>query len=100
MFLAPVAAIIPAAATSAALIYVGVLMLQGLKKVDFDDLDQMVPVALMLIGMPISGSIGHAIGIGLISYTVMKLFGGKAKEVSVLTYAISLLFLVKFFLAV
>ena len=100
MFLAPVAAIIPAAATSAALIYVGVLMLQGLKKVDFDDLDQMVPVALVLIGMPISGSIGHAIGIGLISYTVMKLFGGKAKEVSVLTYAISLLFLVKFFLAV
>ena len=100
MFLAPVAAIIPAAATSAALIYVGVLMLQGLKKVDFDDLDQMVPVALMLIGMPVSGSIGHAIGIGLISYTVMKLFGGKAKEVSVLTYAISLLFLVKFFLAV
>ena len=100
MFLAPVAAIIPAAATSAALIYVGVLMLQGLKKVDFGDLDQMVPVALMLIGMPISGSIGHAIGIGLISYTVMKLFGGKAKEVSVLTYAISLLFLVKFFLAV
>ena len=100
MFLAPVAAIIPAAATSAALIYVGVLMLQGLKKVDFDDLDQMVPVALMLIGMPISGYIGHAIGIGLISYTVMKLFGGKAKEVSVLTYAISLLFLVKFFLAV
>ena len=100
MFLAPIAAIIPAAATSAALIYVGVLMLQGLKKVDFDDLDQMVPVALMLIGMPISGSIGHAIGIGLISYTVMKVFGGKAKEVSVLTYAISLLFLVKFFLAV
>ena len=100
MFLAPIAAIIPAAATSAALIYVGVLMLQGLKKVDFDDLDQMVPVALMLIGMPISGSIGHAIGIGLISYTIMKVFGGKAKEVSVLTYAISLLFLVKFFLAV
>ena len=93
-------AIIPAAATSAALIYVGVLMLQGLKKVEFDDLDQMVPVALMLIAMPISGSIGHAIGIGLISYTVMKVFGGKAKEVSVLTYAISLLFLVKFFLAV
>jgi len=100
MFIAPIAAIIPAAATSAALIYVGVLMLQGLKKVDFDDMDQMVPVALMLIGMPISGSIGHAIGIGLISYTIMKIFGGKAKEVSVLTYAISILFLVKFFLAV
>ena len=100
IFIAPIAAIIPAAATSAALIYVGILMLQGLKRVDFDDMDQMVPVALMLIGMPISGSIGHAIGLGLISYTIMKIFGGKAKEVSVLTYAISILFLVKFFLAV
>ena len=100
MFIAPVAAIIPAAATSAALIYVGILMLQGLQKVDFQDMDQMVPVALMLIGMPISGSIGHAIGIGLISYTIMKIFGGKAKEVPVLTYIISALFLVKFFLAV
>ena len=100
MFIAPIAAIIPPAATSAALIYVGVLMLQGLLKVDFQDMDQMVPVALMLIGMPVSGSIGHAIGIGLIAYTIMKLFGGKAKEVSVLTYVISALFLVKFFLAV
>ena len=100
IFIAPIAAIIPPAATSAALIYVGILMLQGLKRVDFDDMDQMVPVALMLIGMPISGSIGHAIGLGLISYTIMKIFGGKAKEVSVLTYIISALFLVKFFLAV
>jgi len=100
IFIAPIAAITPAAATSAALIYVGILMLQGLKRVDFDDMDQMVPVALMLIGMPISGSIGHAIGLGLISYTIMKIFGGKAKEVSVLTYVISALFLVKFFLAV
>ena len=100
IFIAPIAAIIPAAATSAALIYVGVLMLQGLKNVDFDDMDQIVPVCLMLIGMPVSSSIGHAIGIGLISYTIMKIFGGKAKEVSVLTYVISALFLVKFFLAV
>ena len=100
MFIAPIAAIIPAAATSAALIYVGVLMLQGLQKVDFNDMDQVVPVALMLIGMPVSSSIGHAIGIGLIAYTIMKVFGGKAKEVSALTYIISALFLVKFFLAV
>lgn len=100
MFIAPVAAIIPAAATSSALIYVGVLMLMGLKNVDFDDLDQMVPVALMLIAMPVSGSIGHAIGLGLISYTVIKVFTGKAKDVSALTYGISALFLVKFFLIV
>lgn len=100
IFIAPIAAIIPAAATSAALIYVGVLMLMGLKNVNFDDLDQMVPVSLMLIAMPISSSIGHAIGIGLISYTVIKVFSGKAKDVSVLTYVISVLFLIKFFLIV
>ena len=100
IFLAPVAAIIPAAATSAALIYVGVLMMTGLKKVDFDDLSVAVPVALMMIAMPISGSIGHAIGIGMISYTVIKVCTGKAKEVSALTYVISLIFLIKFFLAV
>ena len=100
IFIAPIAAIIPAAATSAALIYVGVLMLMGLKNVDFDDMDQMVPVALMLIGMPVSGSIGHAIGLGLISFTIIKVFSGKAKDVSALTYVISILFLVKFFLIV
>ena len=100
MFLAPIAAVIPGAATSAALIYVGVLMLQGLKNVDFSDMDQMLPVSIMLIGMPISGSIGHAIGLGLISYTFVKVLSGKAKDVSVLTYVISALFLVKFFAVV
>ena len=100
IFLAPVAAIIPPAATSCALIYVGVLMLQGLKNVDFHDMDQTLPVCLMLLAMPVSGSIGHGIGLGLIAYTGIKVFSGKFKEVSWLTYAISLLFLVKFFLVV
>jgi len=100
MFLAPVAAIIPAAATSAALIYVGVLMMTSLSKINFEDVSIGVPVAIMLIAMPISGSIGHAIGLGMISYTVIKVFTGKAKEVSALTYVISLIFLVKFFLAI
>lgn len=100
IFIAPIAAIIPAAATSSALIYVGVLMLGGLKKINFDDMSQLVPVTLMLIAMPISGSIGHGIGIGMISYVVIKLFTGKAKEVSVLTYVISAIFLIKFFLVV
>ena len=99
-FIAPIAAVIPAAATSSALIYVGVLMISGLKNVDFDNIEELTPVALMLIGMPISGSIGHAIGLGMISYTVIKIFTGKAKEVSLLTYFISVLFLIKFFVVV
>ncbi|MDD5908115.1 MAG: NCS2 family permease [Clostridia bacterium] len=99
MFIAPIAAIIPAAATSAALIYVGILMLGNLKSIDFSDRTQLVPVCFMLLAMPVSGSIGHGIGLALITYTIMKVVTGKAKEVSALTYALSLLFLVKFFLA-
>lgn len=98
IFIAPIAGIIPAAATSSALIYVGVLMVAGLKNVDFDDICQSLPVALMMIAMPISGSIGHAIGLGLITYTVIKVFTGKAKDVSILTYVLSLIFLLKFFI--
>ncbi|MDO4813283.1 MAG: NCS2 family permease [Eubacteriales bacterium] len=100
MFIAPIAAIIPAAATSAALIYVGILMLQGLQNIDFSDIDQIVPVFIMLLAMPVSGSIGHGIGLAMICYTVIKVFSGKAKEVSALTYVISALFIIKFFAVV
>ena len=100
MFIAPIATIIPAAATSSALIYVGVLMLEGLQNVDFRDLDQVVPVFIMLLAMPISGSIGHAIGLAMIAYTIIKVFSGEAKNVSALTYVIAALFLVKFFAVV
>ena len=75
-------------------------MLQGLKNVDFNDIDQIVPVFIMLLAMPISGSIGHGIGLAMISYTVIKVFSGKAKEVSTLTYVITALFLIKFFAVV
>ena len=98
MFIAPVAAIIPPAATSSALIYVGILMLANLRKVDVTDVTQILPVAVMLLAMPISSSIGHGIGLALICYTVIKLCTGKAKEVSVLTYILSIIFLIKFFL--
>ena len=99
MFIAPIAGIIPAAATSSALIYVGFLMLANLKKIDFEDPSQLIPAAIMLIAMPISGSIGHGIGLALITYSLIKICMGKAKEVSVLTYVLSVLFIVKFFYA-
>ena len=75
-------------------------MLSGLRNINFDDITDIAPVALMLIAMPISSSIGHAIGIGLITHVFIKLLTGKAKEVSALTYILSLIFLVKFFLAI
>ena len=97
MFIAPIAGIIPAAATSSALIYVGFLMLGNLKNIDFADSTQLIPVAIMLISMPISGSIGHGIGLALIVYSFIMISTGRAKEVSWLTYVLSVLFLVKFF---
>ena len=75
IFIAPIAGIIPAAATSSALIYVGVLMVAGLKNVDFDDICQALPVALMMIAMPISGSIGHGIGLANVRKMVEKYQG-------------------------
>ena len=100
MFISPIVALIPAPATSSALIYVGIIMLMGLKNIDLEDKFDVVPCMIMLITMPISGSIGHGIGLGLITYTVMKVFTGKAKDVSILCYIISILFLIKFFVVV
>lgn len=98
MFLAPIASLIPAPATSAALVFVGSLMLSALKNVDYDDVSQSVPVVLMLVFMMITSGIGNGIGIGLISYTIIKLFTGKVKDISVLTVILSILFLLKFFI--
>ena len=100
MFLAPVAALIPAPATSAALIYVGVLMIGGLRNVNYDDVSQVLPVGLMLIAMPVTGSIGHGIGLAIISYVITALLTGKKNEISWLTYGLAVLFILKFFLVV
>lgn len=100
IFIAPIAAIIPSAATGAALIYVGILMLGGLKKVDWSDIAQLAPISIMLVVMPFTGSIGHGIGLGMICFTLIKLFTGKAKEVHWLTYLISAIFIIKFFAVV
>ena len=97
-FFAPVAAVIPPAATSTALIYVGILMLGNLKHINFNDMYQLLPVCIMLLAMPVSSSIGHGIGLALIFYTFMNVATGKAKDVTPLTYVLTLIFLVKFFL--
>ncbi len=98
MFLAPIAALIPAPATSAALVFVGILMMASLKEVDYNDITQTVPVALCLIFMIGTGGIGTGIGIGLVSYAIIKVCLGQAKDVTVLTYVLSLLFIGKFFI--
>ncbi len=98
MFISPIAAIIPAPATSAALVFVGSLMINSLREVDYSDSANTVPVIMMLIFMPVSGSIGGGIGIGLIMYSLIKVLRGEWKDVSILTMVLSVLFLCKFFI--
>ncbi|MEF9983926.1 MAG: NCS2 family permease [Oscillospiraceae bacterium] len=99
MFIAPIIRLIPSPATSAALVYVGVLMISSLKEVDYSDIAQSLSVVLMLVFMMVTGGIGNGIGIGLISYTAIRICTGNGKKVSVLTMILSLLFLGKFFIA-
>ncbi len=98
MFISPIAAIIPAPATSAALVYVGALMISSLKEVDYDDPTCSVPLVFMLISMPVTGSIGSGIGLGLIVYSLIKICRGEWKDVSWVTMLLSALFLCKFFI--
>jgi len=96
--LAPIAGIIPGAATAPALIIVGVLMLQGAAKINWGDFEQAMPAFLTISMMPFAYSISDGIGFGFISYTIIKLFRGKAKEVPVLMYILSALFILMYIL--
>ena len=96
--LAPVAGIIPSAATAPALIIVGVLMIKGATEVKWSDFEEACPAFLTISMMPFAYSISDGIGFGFISYSVIKLARGKAKEVPVLVYVISVLFVLKYIL--
>ena len=96
LFLAPVASIIPAAATAPALIFVGVLMLKNFSKVDMEDMRSAVPAFLTLVMMPLTYSIANGIGIGAISYTLITLFTGKYQKKDIAVTIIAMLFVCKF----
>ncbi|WP_405330018.1 solute carrier family 23 protein, partial [Ruminobacter sp.] len=100
IFISPLVAAIPPAATSTALIYIGVVMMQGLGKIDFRDIEQVTPVFIMMLAIAVSGSVGNGIGLGLVCYTIIKLIAGKYREVTPLTYGVTVIFLIKFFVAV
>ncbi|MGI6701784.1 MAG: NCS2 family permease [Christensenellales bacterium] len=97
MFFTPLAALIPSAATSAALIYVGVLMISALSELDFYDPVVIAPAFVTLIGMPLTYSISDGIGLGIITYLVIMLITGKIKQINWITYIIAALFILKFF---
>jgi AGZA family xanthine/uracil permease-like MFS transporter len=96
--LAPVAGIIPSAATAPALIIVGVLMIRGATEVNWGDFEEACPAFLTIAMMPFAYSISDGIGFGFISYSIIKLARGKAKDVPVLVYIISVLFILKYVL--
>ena len=98
ILLAPIAGIIPSAATAPALIIVGVLMIKGAVKINWNDLEEAIPAFLTISVMPFAYSISDGIGFGFISYAVIKLARGKAKEIPVLVYVISALFILKYIL--
>lgn len=92
----PVISIIPSQATAPALIFVGVLMLGGVKDIDFDDISNAVPAFCTIVFMPFTYSIANGIAIGLITYCVIKLLTGQVKEIKPLAIVISLVFVFRY----
>lgn len=97
LFLSPVAALVPNCATAAALIYVGILMMNCARQIDWLDTEQAVPAFLTLAIMPMTYNISYGIAFGVISYVVITLFTGKGKTIKGGTWVIAALFTVMFF---
>ncbi|WP_296256941.1 NCS2 family permease [uncultured Ezakiella sp.] len=96
LFIAPLFAIIPGAATAPALIIVGVFMMGQVGEIDWHDLTEAVPAFLAIAMMPFAYSIAEGIVFGIISYTIVKSFTGKSKNVSILMWVLSVLFVLRY----
>ena len=96
MFLSPIARLIPSCATATALIWVGVLMMSTVTKIDWTDAAEAIVGFMTFIVMVLGYSISKGIGIGIITYIIVSLFTGKVKEVSVVTWVIGVLFVATF----
>ncbi|WP_028294885.1 NCS2 family permease [Oceanobacter kriegii] len=95
IFLAPLAGMVPAYATAGAIFYVSVLMLFTLKDVDWEDLTEAAPVAVVVLMTPLTFSIAHGVTLGFITYAIAKLVGGKASQLNVSVLVIAALLLAK-----
>ncbi len=98
MFLSPIAQLIPGCATAAALIYVGVLMMNCVKDIEWMNVEVALPAFMTIAMMAFTYNISYGIAFGLISYVFVKLFSGKIKEINGGTWVISILFALTFFL--
>lgn len=98
MFLSPIAQLIPSAATATALIWVGVLMMTSVTKIDWEDPAEAIVAFLTFIVMVLGYSISKGIGIGIIACVLVKLCTGKVKEVSIATWILAVIYLATFIL--
>ena len=98
LLLSPIFLAIPSFATAPALIVVGYLMLTSVTKIDFSDMTEAIPCFIAIIAMPFMYSISEGISMGVLSYVVINLITGKAKEkkISVLMYVLAILFVLKY----
>ena len=96
LFFSPLFLSIPAAATAPALIIVGLLMLEPVKNIPFDDFSESIPAFICLITMPLTYSISNGILLGMISYVAMNMICGKFKKLSPVMYILAVLFILKF----
>jgi AGZA family xanthine/uracil permease-like MFS transporter len=96
MLFAPIAGIVPGAATAPALIIVGFLMMTVVKDIPFDDFSEAFPAFVTIIATPLTYSISHGIGYGFITYSLVKAFTGKAKDVHWLMWLVDVFFVLSF----
>jgi adenine/guanine/hypoxanthine permease len=96
MFLTPLAAIVPTEVAAAALVIVGAMMASHLREIDFSDFSVALPVVLTVTVMPLSYSIANGIGVGFISWVIVRSFSGKAREISPLLWVVAAGFLLYF----
>ena len=96
IFFAPLASMIPAYATSGALIYVAILMLSSMEKLNWTDLSDLLPALVIIVMMPLTFSIANGIALGFLSYVIIKIFSGQIKAISSGAWFLTIIFLSKF----
>ncbi|HEV7961093.1 MAG TPA: NCS2 family permease [Actinoplanes sp.] len=96
MFLAPLVTIVPFEAASTALVVVGFLMMTAVRQIDWTNYEIAIPAFLTITLMPFTYSISNGIGAGVISYVIIKLAVGKAREVHPILYGVAVLFVLYF----
>jgi len=94
LFFAPLIGLVPGFATAPALVLVGALMMSDVVNVKFDDFSDALPAFLTIIMMPLTSSIANGFAFGFISFVFMKAFVGKAREISLIMWFVSVAFLV------